>query len=58
MSIRYIYRCPYQKQCRFNKRCHALTSKSKLHEPLDIVIYCKPGKKELDIKIKPEEYEK
>jgi len=55
---KYIYKCPYQKQCKFNKKCHALTTKSKLAKPLEMILYCKPEKKELDLRINPEEYEK
>lgn len=58
MNEKYVYRCPNQSICKIHKKCNIFTRRKKLPEPFSLLYICKAEKKEIDLKIQPDGFDK
>ena len=58
MKKAYTYRCPHKGECKHRRNCFILKTEQKLKESLEVIYKCQAEKREVPIKITPENFEK
>lgn len=58
MKKAYTYRCQHKGECKHRRNCFILKTEHKLKEALEIIYKCPAVKREVPMRISPDEYEK
>lgn len=58
MTKAYTYRCPLKGKCKHKRNCFILKTEQKLKETLEIIYKCPTEKREVPLRILPDNYEK
>lgn len=58
MTKAYTYRCPLKGKCKHKRNCFILKTEQKLKETLEIIYKCLAEKREVPLRILPDNYEK